>query len=91
MALVQNLDLYGTRLTEIAARAGMAKQSMLELVDKAERLSLVERRPDPDDQRAQDGYRSPLRGFACSRGCAGVSLRRNGTWPPLSASLFWLR
>ncbi len=53
MVLVQNLDLHGTRLTEIAARAGMTKQSMLELVDKAERLSLVERRPDPDDQRAK--------------------------------------
>ena len=53
MALVQNLDLHGTRLTEIAARAGMTKQSMLELVDKAERLGFVLRRPDPDDQRAK--------------------------------------
>lgn len=53
MALVQNLDLHGTRLTEIAARAGMTKQSMLELVDKAEMLGLVERRPDRDDQRAK--------------------------------------
>ena len=53
MALVQNLDLHGTRLTEIAARAGMTKQGMLELVDKAERLKLVERRPDPGDQRAK--------------------------------------
>ena len=53
MAMVQNLDLHGTRLTEIAARAGMAKPSMLELVDKAVRLGLVERRPDPDDQRAK--------------------------------------
>lgn len=53
MALVQNLDLDGSRLTDIAARAGMAKPSMLELVDKAIRLGLVERRPDPDDQRAK--------------------------------------
>ena len=53
MALVQSLDLHGTRLTEIAARAGMTKPSMLELVDKAVRLGLVERRPDPGDQRAK--------------------------------------
>ena len=53
MALVQSLDLHGTRLTEIAARAGMTKPSMLELVDKVVRLGLVERRPDPGDQRAK--------------------------------------
>ena len=53
MALVQNLDVHGTRLTTIAARASMTKQSMLELVDKAEALGLVERRADPDDRRAK--------------------------------------
>lgn len=53
MALVQNLDLHGTRLTTIAARASMTKQSMLELVDKAEALGFVERRTDPGDRRAK--------------------------------------
>ena len=53
MALVQNLDLHGTRLTTVAARASMTKQSMLELVDKAEALGFVERRTDPDDRRAK--------------------------------------
>ncbi len=53
MALVQNLDLHGTRLTKIAARASMTKQGMLELVDKAEALGFVERRTDPDDRRAK--------------------------------------
>ncbi len=53
IALIQNLDLGGTRLTLIAARAQMTKQSMLELVDKAEALGFVERRPDPDDRRAK--------------------------------------
>lgn len=53
MALFQNLDLDGTRLTTIAARARMTKQSMLELVDKSEALGFVGRRPDPDDQRAK--------------------------------------
>ena len=53
MALIQNLDLHGTRLTSIAARASMTKQSMLELVDKADALGLVERQTDPDDRRAK--------------------------------------
>lgn len=53
MALFRNLDLDGTRLTEIAARASMTKQAMLQLVDKAEGLGFVERRPDPDDRRAK--------------------------------------
>lgn len=53
MALVQNLDLNGTRLTLIAARARMTKQSMRELIDKAELLGLVSRLPDPDDRRAK--------------------------------------
>ena len=53
MALFQNLDLKGTRLTIIAARASMTKQSMLELVDKAERIGFVKRQPDRDDKRAK--------------------------------------
>ncbi len=53
MALFRNLDLHGTRLTEIAARASMTKQAMLELVDKAQAAGLVERRPDACDRRAK--------------------------------------
>ncbi len=53
LALFQNLDLYGTRLTTLSARAGMTKQAMLELVDRAEARGFVERRPDPDDGRAK--------------------------------------
>lgn len=53
MALVQNLDLDGTRLTVMAMRARITKQSMQELVDKVQSLGLVERRPDPDDRRAK--------------------------------------
>ena len=53
MALVQNLDLHGTHLTTLAARASMPKQSMLELVNAAEALGLVERRADPHDRRAK--------------------------------------
>ncbi|MES2258139.1 MAG: MarR family transcriptional regulator [Pseudomonadota bacterium] len=53
LALMQNLDLEGTRLTTIAQRARMTKASMMELVNKAQALDLVERRPDPDDKRAK--------------------------------------
>lgn len=60
IALFQNLDLGGTNLSRIAERAGMIKQSMLELVDKAETLGLVARSPDPDDARAKMITFTPL-------------------------------
>lgn len=53
LALFRNLDLEGTRLTEIAARAHMTKQSMRELVNRAEAQSFVERCCDPVDRRAK--------------------------------------
>jgi DNA-binding MarR family transcriptional regulator len=53
LALFRNLDFDGARLTVLAARAGVTKQSMQELVDKAEAFGVVERRPAPDDRRAK--------------------------------------
>ena len=49
----RHLDVAGTRLTEMAQRAAMTKQSMSELVDQLERKGLVTRRPDPADGRAR--------------------------------------
>jgi DNA-binding MarR family transcriptional regulator len=49
----ENIDRHGTRLTELAARAGMTHQSMSELVATLERRGYVERRPDPSDGRAR--------------------------------------
>ncbi len=43
----------GLRLTELAARAGMAPQSMGELVDNLVARGYVERRDDPSDRRAK--------------------------------------
>lgn len=51
--LTRNLDEDGTRLTELARRASMTKQSMSELVDQVERTGLIEKRRDPTDGRAK--------------------------------------
>ena len=49
----ENLDPGGTRLTELAARAGITHQSMSELVSLLEQRAYVERHPDPIDGRAR--------------------------------------
>jgi DNA-binding MarR family transcriptional regulator len=49
----ENIDATGTRLTELAARAGMTHQSMGELVAKLEKLGYLTRTSDPADRRAR--------------------------------------
>jgi DNA-binding MarR family transcriptional regulator len=49
----ESLDPAGTRLTELAARAGMTHQSMGELVAALEQRGYLARRPDPTDRRAR--------------------------------------
>lgn len=51
--LTRNLDVWGTRTTTLAKRAGMTKQAMGEIVQQCEKLGLVGRRPDPTDARAK--------------------------------------
>jgi len=51
--LTRNLDVAGTRLTELARRASMSKQAMGELVDQCAALGLVARVNDPNDGRAR--------------------------------------
>jgi DNA-binding MarR family transcriptional regulator len=53
VGLTRNLDVEGTRLTELARRASMSKQAMGELVDQCVELGLVDRIPDPSDGRAR--------------------------------------
>lgn len=48
-----NIKAEGTRLSDLAAWAGMTRPSMAELVDELEAQGLVERRPDPTDGRAK--------------------------------------
>lgn len=52
-AVIVHLELAGTRLTELAARAGVTKQAMGKLVDELEAIGYVERRADPGDGRAK--------------------------------------
>ena len=51
-ALIANLGAEGARVTVLAKRAGMAKQSMGQLANDLERRGYVERVPDPSDRRA---------------------------------------
>ncbi|MFC0218905.1 DNA-binding MarR family transcriptional regulator [Pseudochelatococcus lubricantis] len=53
ISLTRNLDIAGTRLTELARRASMSKQAMGELVDQCANLGLVDRTEDPSDRRAR--------------------------------------
>lgn len=53
VSLIRNLDVAGTRLTELARRASMSKQAMGELVDQCTELGLVDRIADPGDRRAR--------------------------------------
>jgi DNA-binding MarR family transcriptional regulator len=49
----QYLDDAGTRVSVLAQRAGMTKQSMAQLVEHLERHGYLERVPDPADGRAK--------------------------------------
>ncbi len=51
--ITRHLSLQGDRLTDLAARAGMAKQSMAALVEQCEAWGLVVREPDPHDARSR--------------------------------------
>ena len=51
--ITRHLDLEGTRLTDLAQKAGMSKQAMGDLVDQCEAWDLVRREPDPRDARAR--------------------------------------
>ncbi|MBL1077073.1 MarR family transcriptional regulator [Nocardia sp. 2] len=61
-----NIDREGTRITDLAARAGMTHQSMSELVGALVDLGYLERVPDPADGRARLA-RPTRRGHAAIR------------------------
>jgi DNA-binding MarR family transcriptional regulator len=52
-AVIANIDSGGTRPSVLAARAGMTRPAMGELIDELETEGYVRRVPDPDDRRAK--------------------------------------
>ena len=57
--LMMGIDDQGTRLSVLADRAQIAKQTATALVDKLERAGYVERVPDPSDGRARQVRMTP--------------------------------
>ncbi|MDB5744253.1 MAG: transcriptional regulator, MarR family [Polaromonas sp.] len=51
--ITRHLAVGGSRLTDLAASAGMSKQAMGDLVDQCEAWGLVRRETDPHDRRAR--------------------------------------
>ena len=47
------VDPRGTHLTELAARAGITKQAMMQVLDDLESAGYLRRHPDPRDARAK--------------------------------------
>ena len=58
--ITRHLALGGSRLTDLAASAGMSKQAMGKLVDQCEAWALVTRAPDARDARAKWVAFTPL-------------------------------
>jgi DNA-binding MarR family transcriptional regulator len=80
-ALFPHLDFEGIRLTELAARVGVTKQAVGQLVDDLVSLGMVERIEDPTDKRAKRirfsrlGYHQLMHGLGVLRDIEGA-LRR---------------
>ena len=51
-SILPHIEVGGTRLTDIAERAGMRKQSASQLIAELEAAGYVSRIPDPSDKRA---------------------------------------
>jgi len=53
LQLAPFMGLHGARITDMAARAGITKQAVGQIVDELEALGYAERVPDPADKRAR--------------------------------------
>ena len=81
MSIFQHVDHPpdGTRITELAERAQMTKQSMGQLVADMERLGFVERIPDPTDQRAKLVRLTDL-GWEMHEACGEIAKGLEADW-----------
>ena len=77
--LAQRIAEDGTRLTELADRAGVTKQTASLLVAALEREGLVERVPDPEDGRARL-IRLSTRGREAAQWAMEVVIGVEGEW-----------
>jgi DNA-binding MarR family transcriptional regulator len=73
-AVLRNISAAGSRVTDLAARAGMTKQSMAYLVEQLESFGYLAVGPDPDDRRAKRVRLTP-RGEALVREAVSLSAR----------------
>jgi DNA-binding MarR family transcriptional regulator len=78
-AVFQWLGPDGDRVTDLAERVGMTRQSMAELIDYLEERGYVERFPDPTDRRAQLVRRTE-RGWAVNRVARRVVEAAQAEW-----------
>ena len=53
MAVTRHIDLTGTRIADLALRAGVTKQSMGEMIEQLETMGVVTRAADDSDKRAK--------------------------------------
>jgi len=53
LAVTRHIDLAGTRVADVALRAGVTKQSMGEMIDQLEAMGFVTRIADTGDKRAK--------------------------------------
>ena len=86
-SVLQYLDQAGTRVSELAARAQVTKQSMAELLLHLERHGYVERVPDPSDRRAKTLHLTPAdgRGITETRAGLGGTYAALGGWALVSS------
>jgi DNA-binding MarR family transcriptional regulator len=77
--LVLPESIHSRRVTELAAWAGMTKQSMHELIGHLERTGYVRREPDPSDSRARL-VRLTERGIELERDVVAASSRPHLRW-----------
>ncbi len=66
--MLQYAEPDGSRLTDLAQRAGLTKPTVLAAVDDLERLGYAERLPDPQDGRAKLVRLTPRGAAAAAQG-----------------------